>query len=183
MKKLFILYCCITVALAVGAQKNTLDYFIEQSLNNSPLLKEYQGQIASLSLDSQLIRAALKLQVNGISNNSYAPVIRGFGYDNAISNGAQVSAMVGISKSLLNSQSINARIQNLQLQSLSAGNSIRISEQDIRKMITDQYIIAYGEQLQIDFNEQINELLKKEDTLLKKLTQANVTNRPITWLS
>ncbi|MEP7258317.1 MAG: TolC family protein [Flavitalea sp.] len=159
---------------AARAQKNTLDYFIEQSLNNSPLLKEYRGQIASLSLDSQLIRASLKPQVNGISANSYAPVIRGFGYDNAISNGAQVSGLLSVSKSLSSAHSISARIQSLQIQSLSAGNTIRISEQDLRRIVTDQYIIAYGEQLQLGFNEQINELLRREDTLLKKLTQNNV---------
>ena len=52
-------------------------------------------------------------------------------------------------------------------------NSIKISEQDVIKTITDQYIVTYGEQLQLDFYNEINALLRKEDSLLKKLTQDN----------
>lgn len=165
---------CAGVCIHSPAQKNNLDHFINQALANSPLLKEYQSQLLSLSLDSQLIRASLRPQVNGISNNSYAPVIGGWGYDNAITNGAQLSALVAVSKSLLNNKMIASQIAGLQIQGQSAANFIKISEQDLKKAITDQYIIAYGEQMQLDFSNQINSLLRKEDSLLRKLAQNNV---------
>jgi outer membrane protein TolC len=156
------------------AQKNSLDYFLSQAMANSPLLKDYQNQRLSLALDSQLIRAALRPQVNGVSNNLYAPVINGYGYDEAITNGQQVSAFVSVSKSFIGNKSVAAQIANLRLQSLITGNSLKISEQDLKKTITDQYIVVFGEQLELALNNHVNELLEREDSLLKKLTRDNV---------
>ncbi|MES1218098.1 MAG: TolC family protein [Bacteroidota bacterium] len=174
MKRLISIFFCFHIAVFVFAQKNNLDYFISQAIANSPLLKDYQNQQLSLSLDSQLIRAALKPQVNGNSVNSYAPIIRGWGYDEVISNGQQLSALLSVSKSFISNKTIASQIASLNIQSQTASNNIKISEQDLKKTITDQYITAYGEQLQIEFNTHINDLLSREDSLLKKLTQDNV---------
>jgi outer membrane protein TolC len=174
MKGVFIFSLCTTMIFNAWAQKNNLDYFINQALTNSPLLKDYRGQILSFALDSQIIRAGLKPQVNGISNNSYAPIIHGWGYDEVITNGQQISGLIQVNKSFLSNKTIASQIANLNIQSQSAANNIKISEQDLIKAITDQYIVTYGEQLQIDFNNEINSLLKKEDSLLKTLTQNNV---------
>jgi Outer membrane efflux protein len=174
MKYFFGVFFCLHIIVISLAQKKNLDYFVNQALTGSPLLKDFQNQQLSLALDSQLFRASLRPQVNGISNNSYAPVIAGYGYDGAITNGAQVSALVSVNKTFLNSKSIASQIYNLQIQSQAAANNIKISEQDLKKMIADQYIVTYGEQLQIDFNNHINELLKNEDSLLRELTQKNV---------
>ncbi|HEU5166901.1 MAG TPA: TolC family protein [Chitinophagaceae bacterium] len=174
MKRLFILSFCTLLFFNSWAQKNNLDYFVNQAIANSPLLKDFQNQVLSFSLDSQIIRASLKPQVNGISNNSYAPIINGYGYDEVISNGQQISALIQVSKSFLSSKTIASQIANLQLQSQAIANNVKISEHDVIKAITDQYIVTYGEQLQLDFNYEINNLLKKEDSLLKKLTQDNV---------
>ena len=173
MKRVFILLFCTALFFNSQAQQNNLDYFVNQAIANSPLLKDFQNQILSFSLDSQIIRAALKLQVNGISNNSYAPIIKGYGYDEVITNGQQVSALAQVSKSFLGGKTINTQIANLQLQSQAMANNIKMSEQDVIKTITDQYIVTYGEQLQLDFYNEINGLLSKEDSLLKKLTQDN----------
>jgi len=173
MKRVFILLFCTALYFNSRAQQNNLDYFVNQAIASSPLLKDFQNQILSFSLDSQIIRAALKLQVNGISNNSYAPIIKGYGYDEVITNGQQVSALAQVSKSFLGGKTINTQIANLQLQSQAMANNIKMSEQDVIKTITDQYIVTYGEQLQLDFYNEINGLLRKEDSLLKKLTQDN----------
>jgi outer membrane protein TolC len=173
MKRVFILLFCTALLFNSRAQQNNLDYFVNQAIANSPLLKDFQNQILSFSLDSQIIRAALKLQVNGISNNSYAPIIKGYGYDEVITNGQQVSALAQVSKSFLGGKTINTQIANLQLQSQAIANSVKMSEQDVIKTVTDQYIATYGEQLQLDFYNEINGLLRKEDSLLKKLTQDN----------
>jgi len=173
MKRVFIFLFCTALYFNSRAQQNNLDYFVNQAIASSPLLKDFQNQILSFSLDSQIIRAALKLQVNGISNNSYAPIIKGYGYDEVITNGQQVSALAQVSKSFLGGKTINTQIANLQLQSQAMANNVKMSEQDVIKTVTDQYIVTYGEQLQLDFYNEINGLLRKEDSLLKKLTQDN----------
>ena len=173
MKRVFILLFCTALFFNSRAQQNNLDYFVNQAIANSPLLKDFQNQILSFTLDSQIIRAGLKLQVNGISNNYYAPIINGYGYDEVITNGQQVSALAQVSKSFLGGKTVNTQIANLQLQSQAMANNIKMSEQDVIKTVTDQYIVTYGEQLQLDFYNEINGLLRKEDSLLKKLTQDN----------
>ena len=173
MKRVFILLFCTTIFFNSRAQQNNLDYFVNQAIANSPLLKDFQNQILSFSLDSQIMRAGRKLQVNGISNNYYAPIINGYGYDPIITNNQQISALAQVSKSFLGGKTLNTQIANLQLQSQLIANNVKMSEQDVIKTITDQYIVTYGEQLQLDFYNEINGLLRKEDSLLKKLTQDN----------
>ena len=159
---------------SANAQQNTLEYYLSHAINNSPLIKDLQNQVLSFSLDSQIVRAGLRPQVTGNSNNMYAPIIKGYGYDEAITNVAQVSALVSVNKTILANKSLEAQLATSRIQSLSATNNIRITQQDLRKTITDQYIVAFGEQMQLQSNREIEVLLRKEDTLLKRLTQNNV---------
>jgi outer membrane protein TolC len=174
MKKLLSLFFFIQVITASFGQKNNLDYYVDQALTNSPLLVNFQNQLFSLQLDSQLIHAALRPQVNGIGNGLFAPVIGGWGYDEAITNKQQLTALIQVSKSFLSSKTIASQIAALNIQGLSATNTNKISQQDLRKAVIDQYITTYGEQLQLDFSNHMNEMLKKEEEILKKLTRDNV---------
>lgn len=182
MKRILGTFLLLQVYFFAYAQKNTLDYFINQAEINSPLLKDFQSQLLSLSLDSQILRATMRPQVNGISNNSYAPVIHGWGYDEIITNGQQLSGLFQVTKSFFANRTIASLLASLRIQGLQAGNNSRISQQDLRRTIADQFITTYGEQLQLDFNYHINGILKKEDSLLKKLTQDNVY-RQVDYLS
>ncbi|MCW3090161.1 MAG: TolC family protein [Ferruginibacter sp.] len=176
MKKtlLQIIVFIFTSVYGCAQNNNQLSFYVENALRNSPLLSEYESQLQSSRYDSLLIRAAYKTQVTGTSFNSYAPVIKGIGYDEAITNGANVAALVGVNKQLPNRKVLNAQFRNIQLQNELAGNSSAISQQDLKKTIIAQYITAYGDLQQLDFNRQVNNLLSKEESLLKKLTQKNV---------
>jgi len=158
----------------VFAQTNTLDYFLSQATSNSPLLKDYQNQIQSNEYDSLLLRASYKPQVTGSSTNIYPPVINGYGYDQAITNGGTYNALIGVNKQLANKKNVAAQLQGLQLQNRDISNTAKISEQDLKKNIIAQYITAYSDQLQLNFVKDINALLSKEDTILKKLTVNNI---------
>jgi outer membrane protein TolC len=174
MKLALIFALTILGVTSVFSQQNTLDYYLSHAINNSPLIKDLQNQVLSFSIDSQIVRAGLRPQVTGNSNNMYAPVIKGYGYDEAITNVAQVSALVSVNKSFISNKSLQTQLATSRIQSLTATNNIRITQQDLRKTITDQYIVAYGEQLQLQSNRQIGDLLRKEDSLLRRLTQNSV---------
>ena len=92
------------------SQNRTLDFYIAQAKENSPLIKDYNNQILSFRLDSLILRAALKTQVNFISSNSYAPVIKGFGYDGAITNGANISAVVQANQNFITTGNFAAQL-------------------------------------------------------------------------
>ncbi len=166
---IFIIFCAVA-----QAQQKDLDFFIGQALGNSPLLKDYQHQVLSNQVDSQRLLASYKPQVNGSSNALYAPVIAGVGYDGAITNGGQLTAVVGVNQALVSRKYMSTQFETLHLQNQGIENTARVSEQDLIRTITTQYIIAWGDLQQLNFAKEINSLLKKEETLLKKLTESNV---------
>lgn len=174
LKKYVFCLLLFTSFCMAKAQRNQLDYYIGHAIINSPLLNDYRNQIQSATYDSLLVRATYKAQVNGNSYNNYAPVIGGFGYDGAITNGGNVSALVGVTKQFVNRRSIGAQFDSIKFQKLSITNAAQISEQDLKRNVISQYIIAYGDLQQLLFFRETNALLVKEETILKKLTASNV---------
>ncbi|WP_184541883.1 TolC family protein [Mucilaginibacter sp. FT3.2] len=159
---------------ATRAQTYTLDHFLELAQNNSPLLKDLRNQVANNQLDSLRIRALYKPQVNATSAGNYSPVVSGFGYAGAITNEHTLNALMGVNQSLDSKKNIAAQLAAITLLSQSVSNAAKISEQDLKKAITSQYITAYGDLQQLKFNQEIVALLNKEEDLLKKLTRTNV---------
>jgi len=163
----------MTGAFARG-QDRDLGYYLAQARESSPLLKDYQNQQLSGGVDSQLIRAAYLPQVAGISNNSYAPVIGGWGYDNAVTNGGQLSAQVQATKTFASRNNLATQLQSISLNSKAIGNAAEIATKDLRKTVTAQYITAYGDKVTVNFNKEVLALLQKEEVILKGLTQSNI---------
>ena len=156
------------------SQNKDLSFFINRSVSNSPLLYEYRNLILSNSIDSQLIVAASRYQITGSGNAYYSPVFKGYGYDAAITNGQQFSALVALNKQIYNKRNLSLQFQNLHLQRDSLNVTSKITTQDIKKSIIAQYITTYGDQLQVDFNNEVITLLSNEESILKKLTEKNV---------
>ncbi len=156
------------------SQVKDLSFYINTSLTNDPQLYEYRNLVLSNRIDSELIIAANRFQITGNSNSYYAPVINGYGYDVAITNGQQLAALVAVNKQIYNRRNLSVQFENLRLQRDSLHVSSAITTQDIKKLIISQYITAYGDQLQLDLNDEVIALLTNEDSILKKLTQQNV---------
>ncbi|MEO6901832.1 MAG: TolC family protein [Bacteroidia bacterium] len=173
-KIIFILFIINSWFCAAIAQSNNLDFYIQQAISNSPLLKDYQNQVLSNGLDSLLIKASYKPQVNFISNNVYYPVINGYGYDQAITNGGSYSALVGVSQAIVGKNIVSAQLQSIQLLNESLKNSVKITEQDLKRSITAQYISAYGDITQYNLNKELVDLLRKEELILKDLTEKGI---------
>lgn len=158
----------------LSAQDKTLDHFLSAALKSSPLLNDYRNQASSNLIDSLRIRASYKPQVAGNSINSYSPVINGWGYDNAVTNGANVSALVGVTQKLVSKQNLQNQYDAIRLQNEGLTVAGSISEQDLKKTITSQYITAYGISQQFTYNNEMLGLLEKEETILKQLAEKGV---------
>ncbi len=156
------------------AQNRTLDFFLQQGSENSPVLKDYQNQILIAQIDSQLLRASLKTQVNFLNTDSYAPVIRGWGYDPAITNIANLTAIFQANRNFITPNNLAAQLRTIDLQRRALLDTIQLSQRDLVKTITDQYITAYADQLAIDFTKEVFDLMRTEEVLLKKLTEQSV---------
>lgn len=174
MKWFFSIALCALTYSASLAQTYSLDHYLELAKNNSPLLKDLKNQIASNQIDSLRLKAGYKPQVNLNSGGLYAPIVNGYGYSEAITNLHTLNGLLGVNQSLTGKNNINTQVQAITLQSLSLSNSSKISEQDLTKAITAQYITAYGDLEQYKFNQDIVNLLTREEDVLKRLTRANV---------
>jgi outer membrane protein TolC len=166
---LFAFTCSVSLA-----QTNTLDHYLQTAKSNSPLLKDLHNQVASNQIDSLRLRAGLKPQINLNSGGLYAPSIDGYAYAGAITNVHTFNALMSANQAIVSKKNVNAQIETLNLLSQSVGNAAKISEQDLKKAITAQYITAYGSLQQLKFNQEVIDLLNKEEDLLKKLTRTNV---------
>lgn len=173
MKKVILSFFILIMTLFAGAQKN-LSYFVNQGIQNSPLIKDYQIQIQNNKIDSQRIRAGYGFLVNGNAAGYYAPVIGNWGYDGSITNVHTLNALVGVSRTFIGSKNLANQYLTLNIQSTGLENSVKVSEQDLKRTITQQYINTYGDLLQIDYNQQILTLLKEEEVILKKLAEKGV---------
>jgi outer membrane protein TolC len=172
--KLLLIFLALFSFISADCQQHDLDYYFSHAKNNSPLLTDYKNQMRSAQVDSQLLRANQKIQVNGVSNNFYAPTISGYGYDNIITNGAQVSAFVQANKNIITSANLATQYETIRLMKESIGNTALLAEKDLRKTITTQYITVYGDYQALNFSREILNLYQSEESILKRLTQAGV---------
>src|SRR5258706_13798113 len=98
-KTFIILLVCIQPVFSFEQPKD-LDYFVNNAIVNSPLLNENYNNILIAGVDSALIVAANRYQVAGNGNAYVAPIINGWGYDKAITNGQQLSPLIGLNKKI-----------------------------------------------------------------------------------
>lgn len=175
MVRSFLLILSLALVSQTGrAQEKNLDYFVNLALQNSPQLKDYQNRLQSIRIDSLRLRAGLGAQVNAVSNNSYAPVINGTGQDEAITNIANINASVSVSKGIISKKNLQNQLQSVEIQKLNVLNPAKITEQDLKRSVTDQYINVFGLWQQFQFFSSEVDLLRKEEVIFKKLTAAGV---------
>lgn len=172
--KYLIYFLVITLPLSMFGQQKNLDFFIDEAIQNSPLLKENNNGLLLNKLDSLQILAQYKLQVNAISNNSYAPVIRGYGYDEIITNVRNFNEQISATKTFTSKKNLKIQFNGIQLLNDSLSTANKLTEQDLRRTVVAAYVAAYGSWRQYNFNNEIYNVLSKEDTILRKLTQASV---------
>lgn len=168
-----LIFACLLTNLTFSQQKKVDDY-IQVGLENSPLLKDLKNQRLANLIDSLKILAGYKTQVNGVSTNNYAPSLNGWGYDYAVTNGTNFTQQIVATKKLVSKENLNNQHEAIRLLNESLNIAGKISTQDLIKTITAQYITAYGIYQQINFNNNINDLLLKQQALLKNFTDKGI---------
>ena len=171
---ILIQFIALSLPTASFAQEKTIEDYINIASSNSPLLKDLKSQLFIKSLDSAIIRSNYKPQAGFNSTGTYAPVIRGYGYDEALSNGKTFNALLTVNQTLLGGGRLKNELKGLENLSDSISNTVLLSREELRKNIISQYIAAYTSQKQAEIDKKVNQLLREEDLLLKKLTQNNI---------
>ncbi len=177
LKKAFLLISIVLCSFA-GAFAQTsslpLSYFLNKAERNNPTLVDYRNQIKSLRFDSAIVVAKTKPQVNATALGNFAPRIKGYGFDEVITNGQALEGLLQADYNLLNGNRTRNALERVKLSADSVRYASRFTHLDLQRNITEQYLIAYASQLQVDFNSQLVKVLANEDTLLRKLTRSNI---------
>jgi outer membrane protein TolC len=166
----------ILASLIVSSNVNaqSLDVYINTALKNSPLLYDYNNQVLTGRLDSLLLLATFKPQVNQVSQAMYAPAGSGWGYDEAITNGGNYSAVVHVSQQMFNKKQLSGQLQTIDLLNQTLYLNQKITIIDLKKSITAQYLTAYTDYAQYQFNESVLTQLNAELKTVKALVDKGV---------
>lgn len=156
----------LSIALSVHSQSRALDYYLEEGVRNSPLLKDFTNQVNSALIDSLLIRAARMPQVEAKSQLLWSPAFKNFGYDEVVTDGGNYQAVIGVSQALLNRRESSNRYHSVGIQRQSAVNSSRISGAELKKIITEQYLVSYMDYNDLNFNKSFLGLAYKENEVI-----------------
>ncbi|HLO58175.1 MAG TPA: TolC family protein [Bacteroidales bacterium] len=168
-------YLILALAISINlcAQEINLQYFINQALRNNPQLSDYRNQIGINKIDSLQIHAKNGFQVSAVSNNYYAPVIDGWGYDEIVTDIANITAQLSVNKEITGRSNLMNQYRLLQAENQSLVNSYILAEKEIIKDITIQYINAYGSYREYLYNREVLNLLQQQDVLIRRLTEQN----------
>lgn len=177
MKKKYLASILLSFSLGITAAQTpvkNLDYFLNQAGLSSPVLKDLNSQQKAASIDSVIVRAGAKPRVMANGAGLYAPINRGYGYDEVLSNGQSLEGYLSLNYDLLNKKRVNNQLENVKIQGDSIRYAGKMSLYDLNRSITDQYLVAYSSQQQRDFNKEVVALLEREEILLKQLTRSNI---------
>jgi hypothetical protein len=157
--------------------QNTLDEFLDYALKNNPVILAQKNNLKLNALDSSLFRSTLKTQITSQNEGLYYPIVKGVGYDEIITNGQQIGLLINFDKQVLFKGQLTANLNAFGISQDIARNSLKLSEKDLIRTITDLYLTAWGDYLQWQYNSEVLLLYSNEDTVVRSLTQANIYNQ------
>lgn len=157
-----------------GQATKDLQFYLAQGVTASPLLKDYLNQERRGAIDSLVIRAAQRPHVLANGQVMYAPTINGYGYDPAVTNGGNYLAVISASQPIFTRKILEPQYRGISLQNQAIGNTARISELDLKRSITSQYVTAYADYQQMLSNREVYNLLTAQQDLLRQLVEHGV---------
>ena len=172
--RLVLLLSFFLPCLTATSQDNSLEFFLQQGLKNSPLLKDIQIQISSGKIDSLLIKAMYHPKVEFRGYAFYAPIINHFGYSEVLTNIANLTSVMSVSQPLFNKKTVAATILKNDIQKHNLANTVHLTENNLKKTITSQYLDIYATYSEISVHLELLSFAKEQGKILKSLTENGI---------
>ena len=178
----FLILIFSTITIVTNCQTRSLDFYLNEGLRNSPLLNEYRNQIRSAEADSLLLRAGQKPRVDARSQLLYSPFYNNFGYDEVITDGGNYTAVMGVTQNIFNKRVLDNKYESIAILKKSVNNNSKISANELKKIITGQYLTAYSDYRDLLFNTSFLDIFRQENEILKQFVK-NGVGKQTDWLS
>jgi outer membrane protein TolC len=156
------------------SQEQTLSYFLQEGIKNSPLLRDLNGQIKQNQVDSLIIKAMNKPRVEFRGYAYYAPVINNFGYSTVLTNLANLTSVISVSQPILHKKTVEANLFKNSIQKQSLTNTVLLTENGLKKAITAAYLDAYSTWSEISVNLELISFAKEQEKILRSLTENGI---------
>jgi len=168
------------------AQKD-LPYYIQQAKNNSPLIQFYKNQIEASGLENERLKAFfLKPQVSLTANFLLAPIITSDngkkqidwnpyvaekyrGYDLAASNGGMYAGLLNVNQPLFNGNRYKVFEQQTLIDIKAQENNQLLTEHELEKTVTDQYIQCVLNYRQVEYTEELLNIINQQEINIGEL--------------
>jgi hypothetical protein len=191
VKKLFLLSSIIFCSSAVWAQHD-LQSYIQLAKDNSPLIKDNINQSEATKIEVERLKALYtKPQVGITANYLFAPVVsqdngkttlllnpdnpnKYFGQDVGLTNGGLYQGLVGVNQPLFMQSKFNVIADEAMISTKMNENNIRLTNYELEKIVTDQYLLCLQNLNQIKFIDKYIGLLKEQKDLIAKLVNGSV---------
>lgn len=177
---------------SIKAQNTTLDYYVSKAVQNSPLINENNNLSKVNLLEYQRLKAIYtKPQIGLTANYLFAPIISDnnnqlkfeansagasnyYGYDLGASNGGEYQALLNLTQPLFNSKKYKTATEQVNIETQINENNNKLTQHDIEKIVTDQYILCLQDNKQIHDAETTLHLLTDQQAILKKLVENSI---------
>ena len=186
MLKRLIIIIIYTVTCVIIKAQTSLEYYLSHAVDNSPQIKQLLNEKEIHTLEAERLRAVYKganISLNG--NLLIVPIIsqdngktkldwnaqsadRYYGYDLGQAN-SNLFLGATWTKPLLSNSSYNAEKERLDIEKSMSDNSMKLNIHDIKKVVTDQYILCLMDNNQMKLAENIIESLKAQYIIMCKL--------------
>lgn len=180
--RIFLFLILQVLPLVSYSQTRSLGYYLEKGLGNNPGINEQRNISLAAISDSLLVNSSGKPVIEGNTLLQYSPYSKNFGYDEAITDGGNYTVVAGISQSIFNRQEIRNRYSSAAIARRASENNARISEKELRKIITEQFLVAYSDLSDLNFNIGFLGLYKEELGIAERLVSAG-TRKQTDYLS
>ncbi len=173
-KRYLFLLSFFFIELISLSQTRSLEYFINEGLQNSPLLNDLQNQLNSTVIDSLIVRAQRKPQIEGQSQLLYSPYNDHFGYDEVITDGGNYQVAGFVSQNIFNRKIIENKYKTIdnQRQGISLNKKITVAE--LKRLITGLYLESYSVYSDLAFNSSFLELMKGQNQVINQFVKAGI---------
>lgn len=190
-KKLILISIIIIFSFAAKAQYD-LQSYIQAAKDNSPLIKDNINQSEATKIEVERLRALYtKPQVGITANYLFAPLVsqdngkttlllnpdnpnKYFGQEVGLTNGGLYQGLVSVNQPLFMQSKFNAIADEAMINTKVNENNIRLTNYELEKVITDQYLLCLQNLSQIKFLDKYIGLLNEQKNLVEKLVNGSV---------
>lgn len=177
---------------SVGFAQTDLNSYINSAKQNSPLIIDNKNQSKVGQLEVERLKAFYtKPQIGITANYLFSPIInldnnttkfepnssgaeKYMGYDFAASNGGTYQALINVTQPLFNAERYKTYADQLKVTTQINDNTVKLTEHDIEKIVTDQYILCLQDIKQADYAEAMMKLLEEQKGIVQKLVESSI---------